>query len=73
MKKTETEEGFNFDDMVSNNKPATYSILGSVNALLDKPKERAAIQNEIAKTQYGYLLGQGVGDPRKVKKSRVFK
>jgi len=63
------EDGFM--SFINENRPAAYSLMGSITEMLKKPKERAAIENEISKTQYGYLLNQGIGDTSKVKRADV--
>lgn len=43
--------------------------IGLLGSLQDERKANAYQPAEIAKTQYGYLLGQGMGDPSKYKRN----
>lgn len=47
---------------LNNNPEATNMGIGFLKSLREENQQKGRAQNEIAKTQYGYLLGQGVGD-----------
>lgn len=57
---------------LGNNPEAVNSGYGFLKGLQNEKSNQAQIDNEIAKTQYGYLLGQGIGDTSKANKMGAF-
>lgn len=50
---------------LGDNPEATNMGIGFIKSLGEKKRQDAAAANEIAKSQYGYLLNQGIGDMSK--------
>lgn len=56
------EQGNALLKWLGDNPEATNMGIGFLKSLREEPQQRGRAGSEIAKTQYGYLLGQGVGD-----------